>query len=96
MPKYKPTLSRIKSRHKSETKEPKKPELDGNNPPNGPIVLQEIKTLQKSSDGKGIRAGWWGGKNTKKNKNRKTRRYTKPHFSKLNKRYKTRKIRISH
>jgi hypothetical protein len=70
----------------------------GNNPPNGPTVLRELTALQKSSDGKGKRKGWGllaGGK-TKKNKNRKTKRYTKRYISKLNKRNKTRKRRNSH
>jgi hypothetical protein len=69
---------------------------NGPNPPNGPTVQKQILELEKVSKGKGKRKGIWGGKKTKKNKNRKTKRYTKRYISKLNKRNKTRKRRNSH
>ena len=49
----------------------------GDNPPNGETLQKQLAALQKSSDGKGIRAKWWGGgktksKKSKQNKKRKT------------------------
>ena len=54
----------------------------------GPMLAEQFKDLSAQK--------LWGGGKTKKNKNRKTKRYTKRYISKLNKRNKTRKRRNSH
>ena len=81
MPEPKPSECSLSQRKKYTQSKPKATQHPnytvpntGNNPPSGETLQKQLAALQKSSDGKGIRAKWWAGVKRKSKKSKQTKK----------------------